>query len=283
MRRICATIVTGILVTLIDSWAYSQGYIATTKTIIIQPYQLFITFNKTTSLIFPYAIKSVDRGSQDVLAQKAIGVENILFVKAGRENFNQTNLSVITTDGKLYSFLLDYISNPATLNIFFTKDTISNGTVPLLLHGNNEAQLQSLTKRIAKVKTNLPGIKDGKYRMLFRLNGIYVKNDVIYYKLELQNRSNINYDIEMLRFFIRDEKKYKRTASQEIEMHPLYVYGDTSLITSQSKNILVFALPKFTVSERKFLYIQLMEKNGGRHLHLNVQNRSIVKATQLPE
>lgn len=281
MKRICAVIVTGILVALINSWAYSQGYTATAKTIIIEPYQLFITFNKTTILIFPYAIKSVDRGSQDVLAQKAMSVENILFVKAARENFTQTNLSVITTDGKLYSFLLDYMSNPSSLNISFTKDTISNRTVPLLLHGNNETQLESLTKRIAKAKTNLPGIKDSKYRMLFRLNGIYVKNDVIYYKLELQNRSNIYYDIEMLRFFIRDEKKYKRTASQEIEIHPLYIYGDTSSIKYQSKNILVFALPKFTIPERKFLYIQLMEKNGGRHLHLNVQNRSIVKAKRL--
>ena len=36
---------------------------------VIDPYHLFITYYKTTNLVFPYAIKSVDRGSQDILAQ----------------------------------------------------------------------------------------------------------------------------------------------------------------------------------------------------------------------
>ena len=48
----------------------------------IEPYSLQIGINKTTNLIFPYEIKSVDRGSRDVLVQKAKGIENVLQVKA---------------------------------------------------------------------------------------------------------------------------------------------------------------------------------------------------------
>lgn len=281
MKRISAVMITGILFFIINSNTFSQSRIQTAKATIIEPNHLTITYNKTTNLIFPYSIKSVDRGSQDVLAQKAKGVENILLVKAGRENFTETNLSVITSDGKLYSFILNYSSNPSLLNISFTKDTALEETVPLLQSENNEAQLQLTSERIANKKRMLPAIHDYKYKIDFRLNGIYIKGDVVFYQLEIKNHSNINYNIDMLRFDIIDEKKSKRTASQEIEMQPFYVYGDTSVIKGQSKNILVFALPKFTIPNKKYLSIQLMEKNGGRHLSLRINNRTIVKAKQV--
>ncbi len=39
----------------------------------VESYCLEVTDNKTTNLIFPSAIKSVDRGSKDILVQKASG------------------------------------------------------------------------------------------------------------------------------------------------------------------------------------------------------------------
>lgn len=48
---------------------------------------LQIGYSKTTSIVFPYPIKSIDKGSADVLVQKAKGVENILLVKAARQYF----------------------------------------------------------------------------------------------------------------------------------------------------------------------------------------------------
>ena len=278
MKRVSAVMITGIFLFIINNNTFSQSDVQAFRTTVIEPYHLTITFNKTTNLIFPYTIKSVDRGSRDVLAQKAKGVENILLVKADRENFTETNLSVITSDGKLYSFILNYSNNHSLLNISFTKDATLEETVPLLQSENNEAQLQLTSERIAKEKRMLHAIHHYKYKIQFRLNGIYIKGDVVFYQLEIKNHSNINYDIDMLRFFIHDEKKSKRTASQEIEMQPLYVYGDTSVIKGQSKNILVFALPKFTIPNKKYLSIQLMEKNGGRHLHLRVHNHTIVRA-----
>ena len=70
----------------------------------IEPDSLTIVYSKTTNIVFPYAIKSVDRGSQDILVQKAKGLENMLMIKAAQKGFSQTNLTVVTADGKLYSF-----------------------------------------------------------------------------------------------------------------------------------------------------------------------------------
>jgi hypothetical protein len=165
MKRIRAVMSTGIFLLFVNTIAYSQKMVEVLKTTIIEPYHLTITWNKTTNLLFPYGIRSVDRGSPDVLAQKAKGTENILLVKASKENFAETNLSVITSDGKLYSFILRYSNNPSLLNISFTKDSTLETPVSLLQSGNNEAQMHLTAESIANERRMLYGVKDNKFRM----------------------------------------------------------------------------------------------------------------------
>src|ERR1022692_904991 len=106
MKKLCA-----LWVVMVSMKCFSQ--------VSIEPYPLQVGINKTTNLIFPYEIKSVDRGSRDVLVQKAKGIENVLQVKAAIQNFIATNLSVITADGKLYSFIVHYTNDPPLLNLSF--------------------------------------------------------------------------------------------------------------------------------------------------------------------
>ena len=223
---------------------------------------LSISFNKTVSLVFPQIIASVDRGSRDVLAQKVKGMENVLQVKAARENFSQTNMTVITADGKLYSFLVDYAANPSILNMELNKTS-------------------SVFEKIVAQKRSVSGPTDKHYDMSLRLSGLYIEQNIIYYQLELQNRSNISYDVDMLRFFIKDKKQSKRTASQELEQSPLEVYGNSGLIEGRSKKVIVVALPKFTIPNKKLLYIQLTEKDGGRNLQLKIRNKNIIRANAI--
>ena len=55
----------------------------------IPPYALEVTFDKTTHVIFPAAIRYVDLGSADLLAAKADGTENVLRVKAALRDFSR--------------------------------------------------------------------------------------------------------------------------------------------------------------------------------------------------
>ena len=109
------------------------------------------------------------------------------------------------------------------------------------------------------------------------------KDDVIYYQLCLSNDSPVDYDIDLLRFYIRDEKRSKRTAIQENELKPLFIAGNTSQIKANSTSVVVVALNKFTLPDAKYLAVQIMEKNGGRHLSMKVNNRKIMKAIPLPD
>lgn len=241
-----------------------------------------IGYSKTTNIVFPYAIKSVDRGSQDILVQKAKGLENILQIKAAQRGFIQTNLTVVTADGKLYSFVLNYNEQSPQLNLSVNKIELERQEIYFSEESGNKEEIQEYSKLAFYEKNKIRGGKENRHEIKFQLNGIFIQNDIMYFRLIVENSSKIKYDIDQLRFFIRDSKRVKRTATQEIEIKPTYILNDVAAIEGESENSFVFALSKFTIPEDKYLAIQLMEKNGGRHMELDVKNKKIEKVIVLP-
>jgi conjugative transposon TraN protein len=247
-----------------------------------QPFPLELTTLKTTHLVFPYDIVSVDKGSRDILAQKAKGVSNILRVKAQVADFHSTSLSVITSDGKLYSFTVDYAAEPLQLTIEFSG-TESGPHAALDQFQPNQAELSRLAERVMAQPKHLCSIKDKNSGSSIALHGIYIDQDVMFYRLDMTNNSQISYDIGSLRFFIRDKKRAKRTAVQQLEIRPVYVKGDTAVIAGESAHSFVYALPKFTIPDKKYLAIEVMEKNGGRHLELDISGKTLLRASAVTE
>lgn len=250
----------------------------------IEPFRLEVGYNKTTHLVFPFSIISIDRGSVGILAQKASGVDNILKVKADQKGFEETNLSVITSDGKLYSFLVGYNANPAYLNInvkdstmsLFTKESKREATFVI-----NDAVLAHYAKEALKAEKNIRRARSKKAGISLICEGFYVKESLLFLRLRLQNHSSINFDTDQLRLYIRDRVQRKRTSIQEQEILPLYILGDTASVKANSTRTIVISVSKFTIPDEKLLVIELMEKGGGRHLFLRLKNKHILKSKPL--
>lgn len=251
----------------------------------IKAYPLQITYAKTSSIIFPAVIKSVDRGSKDLLVQKASSVGNVLQVKAGRPNFAQTNLTVITADGHLHHFTVDYATEPSTLTVNVNEP--GAGQTPqsnelIFQTEMTETDMESHSGRITRVKKNLRFYSTSKYKIQLAVKGIFIKDNIMFYHLSMTNKSNIKYDVEFLRFYIRDKSTVKRTAYQELSLKPIYIHGSPSPISGRSTVEVVYAFEKFTIPEAKTLNIELFEKNGGRNLMLSIKNKTIVNAKPAP-
>jgi len=245
----------------------------------VQPLPIGIAYNQTTNLIFPYAIKSIDKGSKDVLVQKAKGVENVLQLKAGKDSFDLTNLTVITSEGQLFAFDVYYDPHPKNLNIELGVNQYRAGSEVIFSErDDNEAKRNDAAEQVALKLPTYPHFSVRSFGVQLRLLGLYVKNDQIYYQLGLENNSNINYDIDQIRFFIKDKKKSRRTASQEIELAPEFSTGNKTIIRRTSRQTVVFVLPKLTIPDKKYLIIEMKEANGGRHLSLKVQNKDLMEA-----
>ena len=184
MKRKCVFVM--MMISFIAFKGFSQGV----KLSFIPSAHLTVTYNKTTNLVFPFSVESIDRGSKDILVQQPKGTENIVQVKADKPNFTQTNLSVITIDGKLYSFTVDYSAEPNQLNIIVEKDdsTFNSVNAPVTLSvGYNEALIKSLCAKILEAKAK-HGKADKDNDMKLQLSGVYINHDVLYFRLRLQKQ-----------------------------------------------------------------------------------------------
>lgn len=93
----------------------------------LKPYKMQVTYNKTSHLLFPSRIRYVDLGSDLLIASKAEPVSNVLRIKSAVKDFeDETNFSVITEDGKFYSFDVYYSSYPDALSYDLLKMQRSN-------------------------------------------------------------------------------------------------------------------------------------------------------------
>src|SRR6187402_2449982 len=116
----------------------------------IEPYHMEVTYDKTSHLIFPNVIRYVDLGSEYLIAGKAEDAENVLRVKASVKEFEpETNFSVITNDGRFYSFDVHYSPSPQVLSYDLltmqkTVDKANGNDVLFEELGNNSPSLASL-------------------------------------------------------------------------------------------------------------------------------------------
>ncbi|MEA1849924.1 conjugative transposon protein TraN [Chryseobacterium sp. MHB01] len=252
----------------------------------IEPYHLQVTYDKTSHLIFPSAIRYVDLGSEYLIADKAEDAENVLRVKAAVRDFEpETNFSVITNDGRFYSFDVYYSSYPDAISydLLTMQKAVdqSNGNDVLFEElGKSSPSLAGLLletiykqdKRVIKhIGSTVFGIK-------CILKGIYIHNGKYYFHTEIQNKTNVPFEIDMMGFKVVDKKVAKRTVVQEHPLKPLRTYKPLEGIAGKSTEHNVFLLDQFTISDDKILLIEIFEKNGGRHQTLQVENADLMKA-----
>lgn len=276
MKKVSGILMFIVLFVSIRNNLNAQQIVPTVVTKSIEPYKIMVAFNKTSNLIFPYAIKSVDRGSVAILAQKAKAVENILQVKAGQQGFASTNLSVVTADGRFYSFIVNYAAEPSPLNMSFNVDTIkaqiSEATV-------NEAELETLSNLVKSQQSFLHRrLKEQRMKLL--LNGIYLSDTTMWFKLKLENQSLIDYKPENIRFVVRDRKRSKRTAVQENNIQPVYAQP-SFVVRGNTEHDFIYGFNPFTIPSNQEFIVQITEASGGRALLLRISPRVFLKARLL--
>lgn len=276
---------------------------------VIRSYYVDLAYNKTISIIFPAAVRSVDLGSRSIMADKAADVENVLKVKASQIGFNETNFAVMTADGKFYSFVVNYNETPAVLALNLAAPVAGSetGSGPSLskpvslanrtqfMNGSNEREGSIQFAGVKAMQSDIVYTCNQVLRhrgrgkagasanqMTARLRGTFVQENVLYYRLVLDNKSNLNYDIDYVRYFVVDNKTAKLTSRQEIELQPIYVYNE-AITTVRGHNRIerVYAFQRFTIPNNKQVLIVIGERGGGRELSFTIQNQHIMRARLL--
>ncbi len=261
----------------------------------VPPYGLEVTYDKTTHIIFPSAVRYVDLGSPNLVAGKADGAENVIRVKAVVRNFrDETNMSVITESGSFYTFNVKYADEPLLLNIEM-KDFIHDGSkvnrpnnaldIYLKELGSESPKLvQLINKSIHKEnKRHVKHIGSKAFGIQYLLRGIYTHNGLLYFHTQVRNQSNVPFEVDFVTFKIVDKKVMKRTAIQEQIIFPLRAYNYATMVAGNKDERTVFTFDKFTIPADKVLVVELNEKSGGRHQSFTVESEDIVRAKVINE
>lgn len=262
---------------------------------VVEPYRVEVAFNKTLHILFPSEVVYVDLGSLDLIADKANGAQNVVRIKAAKQDFTEeTNFSVITADGCFYSFTAVYSENPYQLNIemedWLHKDPYSDfanrqmyirldelsGETPLTV---NRIMYTILRRNVRDIKS----VGSKRFGIEVLLRGVYVHGDLFYLHVSMRNRSKVAFDIDYIRFKICDRKTARRTAVQETFVNPVRVFDEIMRVDAEGMIRNVFVFRKFTIPDDKVLVMEVYERNGGRHQRLEIENSRLVGAREMDE
>ncbi|MEF9477282.1 conjugative transposon protein TraN [Chryseobacterium sp. 1B4] len=235
----------------------------------LNPFRIQVTYNKTSHVIFPSPIRYVDLGSELLVANKAEPIGNVLRIKSTVKDFEEeTNFSVITEDGKFYSFDASYSSYPDILSYDLVKlqrgierqyatdvlfeDLKSSTTLTELIIENLYRKSNRTIKHIASKS----------YGIEFSVRALHVNDSKFYFTLQVKNQSNVGYAIEWVNFKIVDKKNLKRTVVQDKILEQVRTYFPERIIADHSDSKGIYMLDQFTLLKDQVLEIEILEKNG---------------------
>jgi len=253
----------------------------------LEPYRMEVTYNKTSHLLFPSPIRYVDLGSDLLVASKAEPIGNVLRIKSAIRDFvEETNFSVITEDGKFYSFEVLYNAYPDVLNYDLLKlqrsieqEQYATDVLFEDLRGSSSSLTGLIMKNLyEKSHRTIKHIASKSFGIQFFIRAVHVHDNKFYFTLEIGNSSNVAFDVDQVNFKIIDKKNLKITAVQNKLLEPVRVYFPKMAAVNHSKILGVYLLDQFTLLKDQVLEIEILEKNGGRHQTVRLENADLINA-----
>ena len=252
----------------------------------LEPFKMQVTYNKTSHLLFPSRIRYVDLGSDLLIANKADPIGNVLRIKSAVRDFEEeTNFSVITEDGKFYNFDVYYSSYPDVVSYDLLKQqrSMEQQYSTDVLFEDLKGSSSSLTELIMenlykKSNRTIKHIASRSYGIQFSVKALHVNDSKFYFTLEVKNSSNVSYNIDLVNFKIVDKKNLKRTVVQDKILEPVRVYFPMMTASYHFAISGIYLLDQFTLLEDQVLEIEILEKNGGRHQKVQLENTDLIQA-----
>ena len=250
---------------------------------------IYANKNMTTALFFPSDIRQGITGSDNfVFTYNREQQQNLGLLKAtpGR----MSNLLVITTDGKVYSYIIIYADKLKKKNYFISimesigdekgqpvKGLIKTGQGRIILPENKYNEEDPNIKGwnfLRKSSANLLKLPERKNKAK-RKKGIslVIKNKVyheahVYIQFEIKNNSGIDFDVDYLKLYKVSGNKKRRASYQELSLKPILRYNLPNMIRHGETARFVYVLPKFTLDKNEKVLAKLKERNASRTLGL---------------
>jgi len=100
------------------------------------------------------------------------------------------------------------------------------------------------------------------------LRGVYYNNNEIYLQFSIENKENVDYDLNYMKFSI--ESNYRNAFNKDNEHKTRYRYKVPKKVKGNSENYFMVVFDKFNLDKKKILKVDLDEEKGARNISLKI-------------
>lgn len=273
-------------------------YILLFNCFLITAQTIKVSENKYVSVVLKSNIIQGAVGNEEfIIEYNTDGTEKIALIKALKKNAKETNLIIKTENNILYNVNVVYDTD--VLNIVSLKEsdgidlTSPEMKSPKKEHednvkksirendytiGNkviNDAENNSFEcaycKKILDLGKYVKRINSDNYNIKLDLENISYYDNKIYVSINIINSSNIDYNINYIKSYIKQSKE-KKSSNQYLEKNPIGIYNSNRVIKGGEERKMIFIYDQFTIDKNKHLVFELNEANGERNQSLHIPN-----------
>lgn len=264
-------------------------FISTFAKISAQTTQLLDTIyandTKNVALFFPEPIRQGITGSDNFVFTYNREKEQyfgLLQAKPGKES----NLLVVNRNGSIFSYIVRYKAKLSKFNYFIPMASSIGNEKPKVNDSikveTSERSIDNSTYYYQKFCSYLLDRNQHIGRITERYEGIVlsVENIVfdkeeLYFVIQIENKSTLDYDLNFLNLSIETRQKGKRKSLQRLNQEPLFKHNLPSKIAENEIVRFVYVMPKFSLSNDRRAILELNEKDGERNVELKISHRYI--------
>lgn len=234
---------------------------------------MYINKDVSTHFIALEEISYVDISNNMIVGDIPVG--NVLRLKPIEEGAN--GIVTIVTESYFVQYMLVYTNE---LDKVYTRHNIQYSELRSLMDPEKvltKADMYDYAGKMFVQKKRYYDVSTIAKRLKVTLNNIYTVDKYFFIDLSLKNRSNIQFDIDQIRFKVEDKRMTRATNLQSVEVKPIITYLNDNSFKRNYRNIFVFE--KFTFPEDKVFTIEISEKQvSGRTIILRISYADVLKA-----
>ena len=240
--------------------------------------QLTVNEHVTTVITSSEPIRLVDISTDVVAGDKPI--ENVIRLKpkeGGHEDGEVLAIVTVVTERFRAQYALVYTTR--------LEEAVTDKEVQLseqtAFHNPAVSMSTEDMVRFARRIWNSPAkyrhVSTRHRRIVMRLNNIYSVGEYFFIDFSVENRTNLRFDIDELRFKLADKKQQKSTNVQIVELEPVLLLDKSGSFRHGYRNVVV--LRKMTFPGDKVLSIELSERQiSGRTITMTIDYEDVLAA-----
>ena len=240
--------------------------------------QLTMNEQVTTVVTASEPIRWVDISTQAVVGSKPI--ENVFTIKpkdGDHEDGEILAIVTVVTERYRSQYALIYTSHMeeavSDKEIALSeRHTFRNPAVSM-----STEDMVKFSRRIWNSPAKYRNVSSNHHRMTMRLNNIYSVGDYFFIDFSVENKTNLRFDMDQLRFKLSDKRQQKSVNNQIVELSPVFILEKSKRFLHGYRNVVV--LKKMTFPNDKVLTIEMSEEQiSGRTLSLMIDYEDVLAA-----